>query len=229
MVDWTRLVPAFITQMGVALIFLYIAYKILRKKRNGLTLSLGAFYILLSSSFIINIIYFPLEINPIVFILHLIAVFLFFFGLIFLLIFNINLYLNQKETKKIQYVVIISYCILIVISLLLLDGISLDESTDWRPQWSWNFSILIIILFTGFIVIPNSIITLKKFHQFKDPILRKKIILFMLGFTGCAFSVYGGILYNTLSDPVFEAIWSILSLIGIFWGILIFYGVGQEL
>lgn len=229
--DLGRLLIIYISQTSLSIIFLYIAYKILRRNRNRLTIILSGFYISVASAFIINAILVPLRVNPIVFILYFITIFLILFGQIFLVMFN--LFLNKLETKiPIRHLMfyISIYAILIFSILLFPNGITLNEETDWRPVWSWSFLIIMIIFSACFIVIPFISLFIKAYRRFEDKSLKKKMRYFFIGFCGVIFSYFGGMFYVTWNDPLFRTIWYLVVLFILIPScILIYYGIGSGL
>ncbi|MCK4686876.1 MAG: hypothetical protein KAT66_02005, partial [Candidatus Lokiarchaeota archaeon] len=59
--DFARILTIYLTQLIFSGIFLIIAYKILKRNRNRLTLTLSGFYFSLSIGFILNAVYLPLD------------------------------------------------------------------------------------------------------------------------------------------------------------------------
>ncbi len=228
-IDWFRLF-AVVVQLISCFIFLFISYKILSRNRNRLAITGSSFYIIITTSFILNIIYFPLTVNPLVYVLHLISVYLIFLSLVFLVIFNLTLLKSENiVTRTKQLIHIILYGILLFIILLFPGGITIDESTNWRPEWSWSLFIILYIFLTITIIIPFFYLSKKLYNTIQDDFLKKRWKLYILGFCGLIFILYGFILYNTWNEPIFRAIWSIVVLLLIPSAILIYYGIGRQL
>ena len=229
-IEWTRISLILITQLIIGIIFLSLAYKILKRNKNRLTIMLSSFYISEAIGFIINIIYLPLTINPTVYILHVMTDFFISFGQIFLVIFLINLNKrNSNFSLEKDFIIIFSYVFILLLLFNFPGGITINENTNWRPVFSWTFLISLYIFFTCFIIIPNIILSIKIYKKFEDKNLKKKLKLFFLGINGTFFTYYGLLLYNTWDDPLFRAIWSVLSFIIIPSGLLIYYGIGKDL
>ena len=228
--EWTRFFLIVIIQSFICVLFLSLAHKILRRNQNRLTLILSGFYISEALGLIMNIIYYPLKINPLVYILHFITCFFIGFGQIFLVIFLLNLFKLDKDFNMKKHVIIISsYAISIFLLLIFPGGITINENTNWRPVFSWTFLVSLYIFFTCFIIIPTIILSIEIYKKFENKNLKRKLKLFFLGINGTFFAYYGSLLYNTWDDPLFRAIWSVLSLIIIPSGLLIYYGIGKDL
>ena len=229
----TRIFLIFIIQPIVILFFIYIAIRILKRNRNLLTITLSAFYILSAAGFVANIFFImgtllPFEITSILYILYFISSFLVFFSQIFLVVF-LFLIKRQDFSSK-SYILLTSFyglgCLLI---LLIPGGIKIGIHTNWIPIYHWIFSIIFYIFFSLIIVSPTIYLLTKLLMSFQDRDLRKKFFIFMIGIFGMLISIYGLVLYNTWHDPTFRAIWSIVSLIVIPAGLLIYNGIGQNL
>ena len=229
----TRIFLIFIIQPIVILFFIYIAIRILKRNRNLLTITLSAFYILSAAGFVANIFFImgtllPFEITSILYILYFISSFLVFFSQIFLVVF-LFLIKRQDFSSK-SYILLTSFyglgCLLI---LLIPGGIKIGIQTNWIPIYHWIFSIIFYIFFSLIIVIPTIYLLTKLLMSFQDRDLRRKFFIFMIGIFSMLISFYGLVLYNTWQDQTFRTIWSIVSLIVIPAGLLIYNGIGQNL
>lgn len=210
--NFERIILVYVSQLLFSIIFLYTAYKILKRNRNRLTLTLSGFYITISIGFILNAVYLPFETNPLAIILVLLASFFILLGPIFLVLFNINI-LETEKTKISQktYIYIVSYIIILVLCLLLPEGITINETTEWRPVFSWIFLIIIYIFISLFILLPLFFLSIKLFTSFQDKNLKNKLKFFFFGIFGLALTLYGLVLYNTWENEIFKSIWSIMT------------------
>ena len=225
----SRLFIAYIPQLFISIAFLSLSFIILRKKRDRLSVSLSIPFILISLSFIVNLIYLPLNLNPQVYILHFIAVYFLFLSLIFFVVFNLNLLYFRTESKlKTDVVLIIVYGILLFIILLLPKGITINENTSWMPRWSWSLFLVLGLFIISFVGIPQIILSVKIYNKFKDNALKKRIKFYFVGLFGLTINLMGILLYNTWDNSVFKTIWPFLSLIAIFFGLCIYYGIGRQ-
>ena len=109
-------------------------------------------------------------------------------------------------------------------------GITVNESTNWGPSYSWVLLITIYIFYSIFISIPMLINLTKLLRTFEDKLLRRRLILFFYGIIGVIVGIYGAALYNTWDEPTFKVIWSLIQLFLIpTTTLLIYYGVGKNL
>jgi len=228
-----RIFGIFIIQPIVVLFFIYIAIRILKRNKNLLTITLSAFYILSAAGFIINIFFImgtllAFEFSLILFSLYFISSFLVIFAQIFLVIF---LFLIKRQDFSFKsYILLTSFYGLGSLLLLLTPGgIDIGIHTNWIPTYSWMFLILFYIFFSLIIMIPTIYLLSKLLMSFQDRDLRKKFFIFLIGIFSMLISIYGLVLYNTWHDPTFRAIWSVVSLIVIPAGLLIYNGIGQNL
>jgi len=214
--------------------FLYVAYLILKRNKNPITLTLSVFYILTAIGFTLNIIFILLilvHVESILSIVYFITTYLILFPQIFLVIFILHLLHSVPSlSKKKQMFIICTYGILSFIVLLWPGGITINSHTNWIPIFSWQFLIVSYIFFTCSIFIPTIVNLIKMYKLFKDKGLKKKLRYFSLGIFGTLISLYGLILYNTWDDPLYKLIWGVLSLFIVpISAFLIYYGIGHNL
>lgn len=227
--DFARFLQIYIIQGAFALFFLYMAYLVLKRGRKKLNLYLSCFYISATIGGIINIIYANIFENSIVYILHVLTYFLFCFSIGFLLVFTIILIKPEREiTFKTQFLILLVYGVLILGHLLILHGITINLSTNWKPNWSWMFFIYSIII-CSIAILTTSYYSIKIFRKFENGYLKKKWKYFLIGLFAYFFLYYGTAFSNTLHNDLFRFIWSIISLPTLISVFLIYYGVGRQL
>jgi len=227
-IDWSRYFLIFVIQMFIICTFLTISYKILKRNRTRSNIFLSLFYLLISCSFILNIIYLPFREEGIVYLMYFLILYLLLLSFIFLLLFNLNL-IQFEMTRSKNIIIIIVYAILAFLLLIYPGGITINESTNWKPVWSWEFLLLGYVFLTFIVVIPTFFISIKNYKKFKNEILKRKWAFFFIGLIGFAFGAYGAALYNTWNDPTFKLIWNFLTLIVVPSGILIYYGIAKDI
>lgn len=227
-VNFLRFVSIFIGQGSLAIFFILISYQLLERSQSSENIILSLFYILESSSFVLNIIFFFVRSNPVTTILCFIAIYLMTFSPILLLSFLYFLYPigNKYCYHKISIIV---YGIFLFILLIIPGSFEISENTEWRPEISWFFLISLYILFTGFIFIPFIIRMEKISGKFKDYNLKKRWIYFKLGFYGIMMSFYGLILYSKWRNPIFQVIYPLLTFLLIPAGYLLYLGIAKRM
>lgn len=229
-VDWTRFLMIFSVQLFIIIFFLFLGIFLLKRNRNRLNLNLSIYYFLISFGFLIITISLPIRINPLVYILYFISIYLVIVSQVFIIFFSLNLLTKDKPfSLKTEIILIISYSIVTFIVLYIPNGIYIGEITNWKPVYSWEFLIIIYLYLTFAIYIPEIYLSLRLLKKFSDERLKKKLKLFICG-TFTIFSIsYGTILYNTWNNEIYKIIYTFISFLIIPAGFLIFYGIGKDL
>ncbi|MHA1295903.1 MAG: hypothetical protein ACTSPH_04765 [Promethearchaeota archaeon] len=227
--DLVRFIQVFIVQGVIGLFYLYLYYKILKREKHILNFFLGMFYLFPGIGVIINIIYANLTDEIIVLVLHFITYYLFSFTLIFLLLF-VLIMLKSEEiiTRRIQLLIIIIFGILLLGLALIPNGIVINPSTNWKPDWSWSFFFYAISVCSIFAIIPTIYFAFKIFNSFKRKDLKRRWIGFLVGIFAYYFVWTGTSYSNALADPAFRTLWSLLSLPTIFSLYFIYYGTIKQ-
>lgn len=109
-------------------------------------------------------------------------------------------------------------------------GITVNESTNWAPRYSWGFLIIVYLIYSSFIFVPTIVNLIKLLKTFEDKLLRRKLLLFSYGTIGVLIGIYGATLYNTWDEQIYRLVWSLIQLFLIpASSLLIYYGVGKNL
>ena len=226
--DISRFIQVFVVQGIVGLFYLFIGYKIIRRETKGINFILSNFYFFVGIGAIINIIYVNIFNETITLFLHFTTYYLFCLSLIFLFIFVLILFKSDKIiTVKKQCAIFTIFAILLIVLWLIPDGMRLNE-VSWKPEWSWPFFIYSIVICTSIAIGPTIYISFKIYRSFQKDILKKKWKYFLIGIFGYFFLYYGTSLSNTLADPTFRLIWSIMSLPALINIYFIYYGVAKQ-
>ena len=227
--DISRFIQVFLVQGLAGFFYLFIGYKIIRREKNNINIILSSFYFLVASGALMNIIYINIFDEVIVLVLHLTTYYLFCFSLIFLLIFVLILLKSDKiiSVKK-QVLISAFFASLLIILWFIPNGVKFNE-ISWKPEWNWAFFTYSIIICSSFAIIPTLVISFKLYKSFQKSLLKKKWIFFLVGIMGYYFLYYGTSFSNTLADPIFRLIWSIISLPTLITMYFIYYGVAKQL
>lgn len=233
-ISTSRIFFIFVIHPIPIIFFLYVAYLILKRNKNPITLTLSVFYILTAIGFTLNIIFIILilvHVESILLIMYFLTTYLILFSPIFLIIFILHLLHSVPSlSKKKQMSIIFTYGILSFILLFWPGGITINIHTNWIPIYSWQFLIVTYIFFTCTISVPTIVNLIKMYKLFEDKGLKKKLRYFSLGIFGTFISLYGLILYNTWDEPLYKLIWGVISLFLVpISGFLIYYGIGHNL
>lgn len=233
----TRFLTIYIAQGLLFVVFLILAYKILKRDRKRLNIIFSGFYISAIIGILINFIYGPIDIPDIVKILNFLTNFGIFYAPIFLVVFDLILLKSEKViTTAKQFLVFIIFGIAMFGMFILLFipgcGVQIDgsEVSKWSPVWSPCFFLYVMLIETIGAVIPIYYLSLKIYKKFEDKVLQKKWKFFIYGFTALAIFMYGIFISNTLNDGTFRMIMGVIGLIlALGGGYLIYYGVGRSL
>lgn len=228
--DFARIIQIYFVQGGVALFYLYMAYIVLKRGRKPLHIYLSSFYLSTTIGAIINMIYAIIFDPTIVYIMHFLTYYLFCFSMVFLLIFVLILVKPAKKIKfKLQLAIMIIFGVLIFGLLLFPSGIVINETTNWKPDWSWSFFIYSIVVCTSIVILPTLYYSIRIYIKFENEFLKKKWKYFLIGICTYFFIYYGTSFSNTLNNDTFRFIWSLISLPTLISLYLIYYGVGRQL
>ncbi len=138
--DFARFIQIYIVQGLFALFFLYMAYLVLKREKKKINLYLSSFYLSVTIGGVLNMIYTNIFDPTIVFIMHFMTYYLFYFSMVFILIFILILIKPTKQINfKLQILIIIISSLLILGLFFVPDGIIINGSTHWKPNWSWFF------------------------------------------------------------------------------------------
>ena len=228
-IDIARFIQVFLVQGLAGLFYLFIAYKILKREKKGLNLILSSFYLCVGFGVIINFVYTFIFVEVVVYVLHILTIYLLCFSLIFLFIFVLILYKSDKViTLKIQIIFIIIFGALLLGFWFIPNGVEINQTTNWKPEWSWGF-LSYNFFICSVIIAPTLFFSIKLYLKFEYKELKKKWKYFLIGICAYFFLYYGTSLSNTLADPFFRFIWSILSLPSLISLYFVYYGVAKQL
>ncbi|MBY9008904.1 MAG: hypothetical protein KGD74_03450 [Candidatus Lokiarchaeota archaeon] len=230
----TRIILVFGLQPVFVFFFLYIAYLIFKRKITQATKVLLIFYILTGFGLIFNMVAVLItltKIEWISFLSYAIMSYFVFIPQIFLVLFILKLLNNPVGfNKKKQNIYFILFCIITLLIIMIPGGITVNESTNWAPRYSWVFLIIVYIFYSSFIFIPILVNLIKLLKTFEDKSLRRRLLLFSYGTIGVMIGVYGAALYNAWDEPTYRLIWSLIQLFLIpTSSLLIYYGIGKNL
>jgi hypothetical protein len=228
--DIARFIQVFLVQGLIGLFYLFIAYRILKRESKGLNLILSGAYLSVAFGVFINVIYAFILVESVVHILHFLTYYLICLSLIFLLIFVLIVEKSDKViTPKIQLVLIITFGVLLLGLWFIPNGMIINASTDWKPEWSWPFLTYSFIICSSIAIVPTTYYSIKIYLKFEYKELKKKWKYFLVGIFAYFFLYYGTSISNTLADPTFRLIWSLASLPALISLYFVYYGVAKQL
>ncbi len=228
--DFARFIQIYVVQGLFALFFLYMAYLVLKRGKKAINLYLSSFYLSVTIGGVLNMIYANIFDPTIVFIMHFMTYYLFCFSMVFILIFVLILIKPANQINfRLQLLILIIFGLLILGLLFIPNGIIINATTNWKPNWSWVFFLYSFIICTIIIIFPTIYYSIKIYIKFESAYLKKKWKYFLIGIFAYFFLYYGTSLSNTLNHDTFRVIWSLISLPTLIALYLIYYGVGRQL
>ncbi len=218
---------------GIILVsFLLIAFKILKRNKNWLHLTLSGFFIGISIGFVFNMIFVLLSTDPfadIVLTLYYFTMYFLLTGTFFLTIFLINLLkIENILSKQKQIVILLIHSILLFTMVLIPNGVEINSTTNWNPVYSLYYGTFVLVMFTVFSVTPQLLFSHKIYKSFQNEFLLKRWKFFVIGIIFVYIMCYGTVIYNILDIQAIRTVFSLLSVgLVVIRAILIYYGVGK--
>jgi hypothetical protein len=213
----------------MSVLYFFMAVLILRRDTKRLNLTFVGFYSLVGIAGTINFVYALLPQPSLVYILHFITYYLYCYAIVFLLLFVLILIKSEKTISlKIELIIMAIFAILLFAMWFIPGGITIDATTGWRPDWSWEFTIYAMAVCSGAIV-PIIYYSIQTYRKFDNPQLKKKWLFFILGCCEFFYLYYGTTISNALAILEFRMLWAYISLISVPGLIFIYFGVGKQL
>ncbi|MHA1986598.1 MAG: hypothetical protein ACW98D_08170 [Promethearchaeota archaeon] len=211
--------------------FSAIALQILRRNRQRLSIILSSFFVCIIIAGILNIIYVGIGDVIIVLSLYFLTIFLLCFGPIFLFIVNMIIlestiiFPQKKQNRYILLYGIVAFLGMLLI-LIFFQSVSFHKG---YPTWNLIFFIYVVSISAIFAVIPFIRTSFKIYFNFETKALKKKWLYYVIGSIGAISIGYVLFINNLLDDPNFRLFATIYGPSDIFWGYLIYYGIGIKL
>lgn len=233
--DTIRFFQVYIVQGVLCVFFLFLAYRILTRKKNRLNVVFSAFYFSEAIGLIINFIYAPLEIWLVVKILNALTNFFSFYSVMFLLVFVLIVSKSEAVFNRLKQriLMLISgavYFCSIFIAFIPELGVNIT-APDFTPNWGLLFFFYLMTITTVFSTIPTLYYIVKIYNDFEAEGLRDRWRFFLWGIILLYLFMYSIYFRNTFFPGTIFS--TILAIIGFFLVILasisIYYGVGRQL
>jgi len=219
-----------ICQGLVLAVFIYVSYKILQRDRKLLNILISGFYLCASIGFLINYLFVFLSFDPlapIVLVLYYLTMILLLLAPFFLTLFTIVLLKTEELfSKKRQIFFFLLYFIFVLGMILIPDGITINQSTNWYPIYNYYYYLYVLLIFSIFSVIPQIYGFIKIYRSFSQESLLNRWKLFVIGTFCYYFVAYATLTYNLLNIDILRLILGFISLgFSIIAAILIYYGI----
>ncbi len=219
MTDVIRIIVIIAQQTFVLLFFSILIYRLLRNERSRKTLSLALFYFLSIAFTSLNLVYVFIRAIPLTFWLHFLSVYMMLLSPVFYYVFNMMILKSEEVLNaRLERIIIVIYSsslfVMMFIFGFVFQGITINESTSWRPVWNiFFFFIPMVVFLTCIYLIPSVVRYIQILTRIKNEELRKRWKILSLGFFILIGIGYGVFFYNSWDDAIFKTIWLLTSLI----------------
>ncbi len=233
--DTIRFITIYLAQGIVFAVFVFLAIKTLKRDTKRLNLIFSGLYISVAIGLFINFIYGPIQDKNVVYFLNFLTNFFIYFGVIFLMIFNLILLKSEKViTTSKQLVILLIYGVALFCMIFFpvndpIWGINMETSQS-SPDWSLPFYIYVIGVMSLFAIGPSIYFSIKIYKKFEDEQLKKKWKYFIVGLFLIITFMYGVLTSNLLNIKEIRIVMGIIGIIfAITGGCLLYYGVGRQI
>lgn len=215
--------------------FSSLAYQIVRRRRQRLNLIFSGFFISMIIAFILNMIYFVInvEYEEIVIFLHFLSWFFVTFGLIFILIVNMIIlestiiFSVKRQNRYILLFGLLHFFGMLII-LLVSNGVSINP--QGYPVWKLQFFIYMASIVTVFEIIPIIYTMWKIYISFETKELKRRWLYYLIGSLGLIIcNLYSIMISHLLNIAEFRDFIMILGVSVLLWVSLMYYGIGAKL
>ena len=219
MTEVVRIIIVVAHQTIVLCFFSILIYRLLRNERSRKTFSLALFYFLCIAFTALNSVYVFVKTNPLTFWLHFLSVYLMLLSPVFYYVFNMMILKSEEVLNvRLERIIIVIYSsslfIMMFIFGFVLQGVTINESTSWRPDWNiFLFFIPMVVFITCIYLIPSVVRYIQILTRIKNEELRKRWNILSLGFFILIGVGYGVFFYNSWDNAIFKTIWLLISLI----------------
>lgn len=234
-IDVSRIILVFVVGIIMASFFLFLGLSTMLRRKTRLNMTFSLFFISIALGLIINAAY--VVINAILrsellaLALNYVSGFLIFYGTIFMLATNlILLHSEVSYSIRSELKLTLSYALVLgsMIIFYFINGIQFNESTNWRPVWSFPYFLYVLVVTTGFTMVPTTITSMKILKTMKDKTIRGRWLRLMIGLFGLFVYEYLAFFTNFLNDDILRTVSSIYSFLVILWVWLIYKGVKRD-
>ncbi len=179
----------------------FFAFKLLKRAKNRLTITLSSVFVLISLTYFLVYLSVILLNWTFSYLIYVFGTYTFIFSQGVLVIFSWLLINVDKKTIYWKLSLgIVFYGISSIYVLwvgIYFEGIRFDSSTNWIPIFSWDFLIISWSYLVLFIVFPQVYLSLRMLIVFEGVILKRRVHMFIISVFLEFLMVFFLILYNT--------------------------------
>jgi len=218
-------------QLFGGIVAIYLGARVLRRRKNKITISISMFYILLGSAYLLLAVFIFVLIDPITFVAYILASNLFFFSFTLNVIFcsNVNVLRPKEEAfSKREILYMVGYAVGILILPLIPNSVKLDASTDWIPILGLEFSIVLMVYYSITVFVPRIYLNLKVLSRIREKLLKNRVKMFLFGNLWLLITVYSLVLYLAMPENLlYRNIYAVFSFFNAVPLVLIYYGTKE--
>ena len=230
-----RIITVSIVQIWPILYMSYFAYKLLKRAKNRSTYTLSTNFIMTAFTYFAATFSIFLVNTPFAYPIYVLSIYTFVFSYSFLINFSwLLINLEEKSSHTKLYLRIILYAIFslyVIIFGVFFEGITLDASTGWTPNYSWVFLGVSWAYFLIFLIFPQIYLSFKILKEYKGIVLKKRLNRFLFSVFLMLYLAMGFFLFHAWTENlIYKTIHTVLGLVlGIFAAYLVYKGFGKEL
>ena len=231
-----RLAIVYLIQFPLGFFSLFISYKILKRKKTPLSITISSYFISYGITYLLNLIYIWFNQELLFYVFYLITSLFYMLGPLLLVIAtHLLLYREEITRRRIYFFIaaLLSYSLTILLILMYPENLIIVTQTSipkFTPVFSWNVLYSVYIIYTLFIIAPEIYLVIRTFNILTEKNLKKRLIKFFIGAFLSIFTNYITILYLAWNNEVFKIIFLIYSFCAaITYFILIYNGIGRSL
>ncbi len=230
-----RLIAASVLQVWPIFYLSYFTYRLLRRAKNRSTYILSAYFVTTALAYFLATLSIFLTNTPFAYIIYVLSIYVFVFSYSFLINFSWLLTrLDEKPHYTKLYLRIIFYAILslyVIVISIPFNGIALDASTGWTPNYSWLFLVFSWIYFLILLIIPQIYFSFKILKVYEGVVLKKRLNSFIFSvFLSLSLAISLFLYHTWIENLIFRTFHIFLGLVfGISAAYLIYKGFGKQL
>jgi len=230
-----RIIVVLIVQIWPILYGSYFAYKLIKRAKTRATFSLSTFFILLSLAYLLAAFSIFFLNTPFAYFFYILGIYFFVFSHCFFVIFSwVLVKLDDKSTNWKFRLILIFYGLISTYIFWLgfyFKGITNDSTTNWVPQYSWDFLLFSWAIFLIILVFPQIYFSFKLSKVFEGVILKRRLNMFILAVFLEILVIFTLFLYHYLFDNQVYRTFHVLvmPIISTTAAFLIYKSFGKEL
>lgn len=226
-----RIITVFFMQSFMVFICIVLVFSLLKERRTRTKIIFACYYIFISIGFVINWVYYFIFEESVVIVLYYIAIICVYGSGIFMVVFSLTLWKGEEKISLLtQLLIIVLFYAILTGLTFIIDGVTINENTNWEPIWNIEITILYIFMMIFSIILPTSYFILKKIKSI-NPIeknVKKGWTVFLIGILLYCFGVIIFLFVRIFTPKIFIVIQMITVLIEVIGAFVLYFGLRHE-